>query len=614
MSYSNAQTALQAQAFDQLIAVGTIKGNQIEQYFGERLGDISVLSQEPAVIEAGYLDETGGLAEGVDILPGTAEFLTSYMAEYGYYDVFMISNDGDIYWTVCKEADYGTNLANGQYSDSGLAEVWKEARRSGSPELADFAFYAPSNEHASFVAAPIYHDNDLVGVVGLQLNVNQINTIMQERAGLGESGETYIVGADYYMRSDSRFSTESTIGEQKIETTGTQAALAGATGNEIYPDYRGVPVLGYYAPLQIAENVKWVVISEIDRSEAFAAVKALQNLVYIIIGGAGIAAAVAAFIIARSVSNPITRVIGVLTGNVAELTSSAQQVSSGTEQTTNAVQQMAKASQEQSVQIEGTSKILGDMSSSIQQASAASAAAAETSQNASTAAQSGSEAAAKGAEMMNNINTVVGESAEVIMDLGQKSDQIGEIVKTITSIAEQTNLLALNAAIEAARAGEAGRGFAVVADEVRKLAEEAGGAANQIADLVGEVQGSATNAVESMEKVTKDVEEGAAVVNDALVSLQGIATSIQDVAGKMQEISASAQQQSAGAQQVVSSVDQVAAAAEENASSAQQVSAASEQQMAAMQQITAAVDQVGLMVQDLEKVVGASGTKTEAKE
>lgn len=337
-------------------------------------------------------------------------------------------------------------------------------------------------------------------------------------------------------------------------------------------------------------------------------IKMMQNMLIVLLVVDAVVFAVG-YRVASTTIGLVGGVIEVLATNAADLTSSAQQVSSGTEQTTNAVAQMAKASQEQSTQVEGTSRILGEMSASIQQASTNSAAAAETAAEANKAAEQGSEDAAKGAAVMSNIKTVVEESGKVITELGQKSDQIGEIVKTITSIAEQTNLLALNAAIEAARAGEAGRGFAVVADEVRKLAEEAGGAANQIANLVGEVQDSAGKAVESMETVTKDVEEGAEVVNNALGSLQIIATNIKDVSSKMEEISAGSQQQSAAAQEVVSSIDQVASAAEENASSAEEISAAAEQQSASMQQITAAADEVDQMVKELITIVGSTKKK-----
>ncbi len=597
-SLQTAQTSMRQQAFNTLEAVGTLKYEQINRYFGERIGDAIVLSEMPEI-------QNG-------VLTGNANdvFLTKYMQEYGYYDIFLFDNEGNCFYTVGKEADYGTNFLNGPYSSSGLGALYKQVRSTGNAEVADFAYYAPSGEAAAFVAAPVRSNGQIIGVVATQLSIQQINAIMQERSGMGESGETYLVGSDKLMRSDSRFSTETTILEQSISTKGVKDGLNGNTVIDIYDDYRGTSVLGWVKELAF-DGFSWVVVAEIDESEAFASATSLQNLIIVIVGAAAAISAVAAYVIARSISNPINDVIDVLTTNVSTLSASAQQVSSGTEQTTGAIGQMATASQEQSSQIEGTSRIMSEMSATVQQAAANSSSAATTAQDANSAAIKGSEEAAKGSAVMKKIQSVVSESGEVIGELSEKSDEIGTIVLSISDIAQQTNLLALNAAIEAARAGEAGRGFAVVADEVKTLAVEAGEAAGKISVLVGDVQGSAAKVVTAMSQVTTDVEEGAQVVDSALGSLQEIASSVEDVSTKMQEISAGSQQQAASVQQVVDSIESVAAAAEENSASAEEVSAASEEQAASMQTIVAVVEEVDQMVNNLVTIVGARSDTVE---
>ena len=149
----------------------------------------------------------------------------------------------------------------------------------------------------------------------------------------------------------------------------------------------------------------------------------------------------------------------------------------------------------------------------------------ETAEHAAEAkkiAEDGGSEATKAVQKMNTIKDSVISSAKVIGDLGDKSKQIHDIVDAINQISEQTNLLALNAAIEAARAGEAGRGFAVVADEVRKLAEESKQATGQIDRMVAEIIDTTGKAVTSMQQGTSDVEESSTVINSALKSLENI--------------------------------------------------------------------------------------------
>jgi len=185
---------------------------------------------------------------------------------------------------------------------------------------------------------------------------------------------------------------------------------------------------------------------------------------------------------------------------------------------------------------------------------------------------------------MSDIKGAVDESVNVIKNLDQKSNKIGEIVGLITNIADQTNLLALNAAIEAARAGEHGRGFAVVADEVRKLAEESRKAAGQISNLIHEVQEGTAKTVASMDVGAKQVSEGSEALNKTASEIKGIVDKITTISSRVQEIAASAEEQSNGVKEVTNSVEEISKAVVEAAAATEEAASATEQQLSSVQQ------------------------------
>jgi methyl-accepting chemotaxis protein len=220
---------------------------------------------------------------------------------------------------------------------------------------------------------------------------------------------------------------------------------------------------------------------------------------------------------------------------------------------------------------------------SAQEASDAALVAEQTLQVAAAGAQ-----AVQGADdAMVSVRDASAQAGSVIRTLEAKSTEIGSIVGTIGSIAEQTNLLALNAAIEAARAGEQGKGFAVVADEVRKLAEESQVASRSIASLIAEIQSETQQAVTAVEEGARRTQDGATVVADARDAFEQIGSSVQDVTARVGQIAAAVQQIAASATAVGERVSEVASVAEESSASAEQVSASTEQTSASTEQIAA---------------------------
>jgi methyl-accepting chemotaxis protein len=266
--------------------------------------------------------------------------IRSYLEKFGYYDIFLVDpENGHIVYSVFKEVDFGTSLLTGPYRDTNFAQAFRAARQSGASDfvrLKDFAPYPPSyNAPASFIASPIFDGEELVGVLLFQMPVDRINEIMTSdqawsQVGLGDSGETYLVGGDFKLRSQSRFFIEdkvgylnalaaqgvsaklvnqiefldSAIGLQDVQTDGAVAALAGKTGVSIFPDYRGQPVLSAYRPLGIAD-VNWIILSEIDESEAFQPATTLRNkilfsLILIVVGSI-----IIAILFSRNITGPL---------------------------------------------------------------------------------------------------------------------------------------------------------------------------------------------------------------------------------------------------------------------------------------------------------------------
>ncbi len=330
-------------------------------------------------------------------------------------------------------------------------------------------------------------------------------------------------------------------------------------------------------------------------------------------------------------TNQIAATIQQVARGLSQESESLSHTNSSVEQMGRVIDGVARGAQEQAAAVGKASTVASQITGSVGQVAGNAQAVSQEAANAAGAARKGSQTVEETIAGMQQIKAKVGVSAQKVQEMGQRSDQIGAIVETIEDIASQTNLLALNAAIEAARAGEHGKGFAVVADEVRKLAERAGGATKEIGGLIKGIQKTVNEAVSAMEDGAREVELGVARANQAGAALTDIlraaeavrqqaeqaasatqvmgraadelVSSVDSVSAVVEENTASTEEMAASSGEVIRAIENIASVSEENSAAVEQVSAGAEEMSAQVEEVTAAAQSLSEMARELEDIV-----------
>lgn len=318
ISLNASREALSDQAFAQLTSVRDSKRAQLERYFAKVNSDIKVLAGSSHIIDA--LDAFASALSDGKIDTSQYDYFESleygdafgsFGREYGYYDLMLVTREGDVVYSLRQESDLADNVTRGSPKDSGLGRSFHRAL--GDIVITDFAPYEPAdNQPIAFAMSPIVQFENTEGIVVLKLNTDRIAEIMGERSGMGETGESYLVGPDNLMRSDSYLSPEShSVAASfadpeggRVDTTASRAALSGKTGHDILSDYRGVSVLSAFAPVRFHTTI-YALIAEIDAEEAFQPVSRLRN---IMIGGALLVLVVLlilSYVLAKRLTEPL---------------------------------------------------------------------------------------------------------------------------------------------------------------------------------------------------------------------------------------------------------------------------------------------------------------------
>jgi methyl-accepting chemotaxis protein len=456
--------------------------------------------------------------------------LRDFQTLFGFYDVILVDPGGTIVYTVGKEIDLGTNLKTGPHRDSSLGRVILRALASDREDavfVADDVPYLPSYQApAWFLVAPLRGEERDLGAVAVQMRVDLVNEVMTQSAGLGETGESYLVGPDRLMRSDSRFSDEPSILKTKVETEAVRDALAGNTGSASITDYRGVEVLSAWMPLSVM-GLEYALIAEVDAAEALAPARKL----FAWMAGLTLLLSLGAFGVAFRAGAAVAAPVGNVTARLEEL---AQHLLSESQEEQAGATQQSSAVEETRQTFQGLLEASGNMS------------------------RIGDDVLEHAQISHRNAETI----GSRIHDLSAHAASITEVLTLVKEIANKSEILALNAALEGTKAGEAGRGFSLVAQQMQRLAEQVMGSVKKIESLTGDIGQASSGAVlaaEEAEKVSRLTTDSAREIAGA-VNLQQ--SSAEQISVAMNEIGTVAHRNVEAARKIVTSSNELLSLAE----------------------------------------------------
>ena len=641
------RNALDAQVHRQLITVREMKKKEIQTYFDDVTKEMKIFSRRNGILE--LFNQLLSLDSSISqpdtpydtvapeyqkITQQLGKNVINFCEDSGFSDVYMIcATHGHVMFSCSRQPDLGTSLNFGPYKDSGLARLWKKIVKTGKPAVVDFEPYPPlNNKPVMFAGYPVFGNNDAVtGVFAFEITVDPINAIMNERDGMNKTEETYLVGPDRLMRSDSflnpgRASVKGSFANPdtgKVDTEAVREALSGHSGEKQITSYDGRQVLSAYAPMRIDE-LNWTILSETEKNEAYGVLDSLDWMMVIVTVLVILVITLLAFMITRSITYPVNKStrfaqriseydftelldmnqddeIGILSRAlnlmVTNLKKMIGQIAEGVETLSASSTELSAISRQMSANASLTYDQSSNVAVSAEQMSVSmasiAAAAEQASGNVNMVAAASEEMTAtineiaKSAEkarvMTNRAVSDAQGASETVHNLGKAAHEIGKVTETIADISDQTNLLALNATIEAARAGDAGRGFAVVANEIKDLAKQTAGATQEIKNKIDGIQETTSGTVARIQQIScviNDINEIvssiAAAVEEQSITTNDIAGSVLHAAQGIHEVTQNVAESSQVAQTIAKDITGVNHAAEEISVNSTQVNMSAE--------------------------------------
>jgi methyl-accepting chemotaxis protein WspA len=601
-----AATALEKSVRDNLMQIAAGKVNELEAYASERVRDGAAFARGPTFAEAvGILSpitDAGKLRAGGDAF---REYFTYVAKAFDYADLLLLDGDGRVIFSLADSIPCGASLTSGALASSELATGFDRARTLLQSDLSGFQTYGKAATPLAFVTCPVFEKGRVTAVLALGIGPQRVWKMLSDLSGLGDTGEIVageLAGNSVVITTPLRHAANAAfrmrIPLTSVQATATQKAASGERGYGQAVDYRGAEVAAAWC---YVPSFRWGLTVKQDASEAFGLVR-FQRLAVIGLSLATIVGVTAAaLVVARTISTPIRTAVAVanrvaggdLRAEVGTPTDDETGALLGAIQTmTNDLRGLIGRIQHSSVALISTAtaiqataseqqQVIADYGASTSEAVAAVKQISVTSQELlrtmtevnDMAAGTGT-MAAEGRVSLVGMDGTMRQLAESTSSFGAKLAVISErasninlAVTTITKVADQTNLLSINAAIEAEKAGEYGLGFLVVAREIRRLADQTAVASLDIERMVKEMHNSVSAGVMEMDKFAEQVRTGVREIGEVSAKLGEIINGVQGISGRFGQVTEGMRAQSQGAEQIREAMVRLAEGAARTASS-----------------------------------------------
>lgn len=652
IAINKATRALQDEAVGKFTAVQQAKRNHIQDYFENLYTTVGIIQEDPFMRQCistfnNVFKDAGNTVDDDGwrtIVEFKQEPIKKMVADHGFNDLMLISPDGYIVYSAAQRADLGLNIGEGTLADTGIGRAFEAIRNDADAKrvIEDFSAYAPaSGKQVAFIVAPMRQERqERVGYLAVQLSANKINAIVQQRDGIGETGESYLVGrhaGNTGLRSD-RIVKPGRIGDAKSDEY-IDLAIEGRSGEGIKTDRTGEKEFVRYDPVEI-DGLDWALLTTGAADEVFAAVHSLRNTsLVLILVVAAVVLAVALYttgVIIRPINGAVAMLKDIAEGEgdltkrlpvdsrdemgemaswfntfMEKLQGIIRQVATDASALNDASTSLAEISGQMSDEAESMSERAGQVDAASREMSSNMSNVAATSEQASTnvnlVASATEEMTATIGEIAKNSETArtiaksaAGKAAGAsvkVGELGRAANEISRVTEVITEISEQTNLLALNATIEAARAGEAGKGFAVVANEIKELAKQTAASTLEIKKRIEGIQHSTQDTVQQIEEISGVIHE----VNTVVATIAG---AVEEQATTSQEIAGNVAQASEGIQDVSLNVNHSSTAADSISRDIADVNGSVKEIAGSSHQVKESSDGLSVLAEKLQDMVG----------
>ncbi|MGE9296434.1 MAG: methyl-accepting chemotaxis protein [Puniceicoccales bacterium] len=615
IQYMLAREALLETEGKYLAAISDLQLNEIRAYLEEVENIVGLVADSPGVVYSlHYLqdmtaDDLDGLATNQNYLE-VGEFARPIMHDLrhklGFKQIFLINTEGVVVYSDPELGVEYRNLRSASNENNQMARSFESAIRLMSTQAGDYGIYEGTGEPALFITSPVLEDGVLLGAVAMVPENKKLLSVIEDTTGMGDTGEVVFVARrgdqivalnNLRHRPDAAFKPlmpyEPNEGEPLHPS---QKAVRGFSGGAMDTDYRDEPVVAIWDYLP---NLRLGLVLKIDRDEVFGPVDHLLQASIAVGGFTLLIVAVAALLMSRSITNPIAALTdaahrladGDLTADIrckarneiGQLAIAAQTMSTNlkslvskvkvtSEEIAGASQSLNSSAQQQVTAAEQTGTASVEVNATAKQISTTSRQLAETmkqvndvAQNTALQAESGLDVLQTIEKSMKELGQANNEVAEQLNVIDARAHAITSVISTMTKVADQTNLLSLNAAIEAKKAGAHGRGFSVVATEIRRLADQAAASTLEIEQSVQAMLGAVQGGVKNMSTFSRKVDSSIGEIIDISARLTDVIQQVQGLPPRFDMILEGMESQAEGASQINESMGQLSASAQQTA-------------------------------------------------